>query len=120
MRNFRLLFILLWGLVSVGGASDSARQSASPVVASNSLSSDGLNAAGIVRPDFSAAGDRSDRDRRFDSRDGVLTCYTIHSYLVKRQSPDSDVTEPVGHSTCQWASKYGVKKAEEPGNAPSR
>jgi len=119
MRNVGLLLVLLGGLVSICGASDSARQSASPVA--NAFSSNWLNAAGIVRPDFSMAGDRSDRDRRsFDSRDGELTCYTIHSYLVKRQSPDSDVTEPIGYSTCQRSSRYNVKKAEEPGTAPSR
>ena len=117
MRNFGLLLVLLCGLVSVCGASDSARQSASPVA--KDFGSDWLNAAGIVRPDFSTGGDRPERDGRFD-RDGELTCYTIHSYLVKRESPDSDVTEPVGHSTCQRASRYGVKKVEGPGEASSR
>jgi hypothetical protein len=119
MRYFGLLVVLLCGLVSVCGARDSARQSSSPA---NPYSADWLDASGIVRPDFSATGDRSDQDhRRFDSaRDGDLTCYTIHSYLVKRQSRDSDVTEPVGHSTCQRASKYSVKTVEEPGTAPSR
>ena len=124
MRNFGLLVVLLCGLVSVCGASDSARQSASPQVAVNSFRSDWLDASGIVRPDFSgmAASDRSDRDHRGfgPERDGELTCYPIHSYLVKRQRRDSDVTEPVGHSTCQRALKYGVKTVEEPGTAPSR
>ena len=118
MRNFCLLVVLLFGLVMICAASDSARPPQSAV----NYSADWLNASGIVRPDFSATGDRSDQDRsRFDSpREGELTCYTIHSYLVKRQSPDSDVTEPVGHSTCQRASRYGVKKVEEPGAAQSR
>jgi hypothetical protein len=121
MRN-SLLFVLLCALVAVCGASDSARQSASAPVTANAYSADWLDASGIVRPDFSATGDRSDRDHRgiVPERDGELTCYTIHSYLVKRQSRDSDVTEPVGHSTCQRASKYGVKTVEEPGTAPSR
>ncbi|HWY54621.1 MAG TPA: hypothetical protein VNZ03_09165 [Terriglobales bacterium] len=119
MRNFGLLLILLCGLVSVCGASDSVRQSASPAAATNPFSSDWDDASGIVRPAFSTANDRSDPDRHFD-RDGELTCYTIHTYLVKRQSGDSDVIEPVGHSTCQRASRYGVKKVEEPRSAPSR
>jgi hypothetical protein len=122
MRRSGLLVVLLWGLVSVCGASDAARQSSFP--SATSPSSDWLNASGIVRPDFSgmAASDRSDQDgRRVDpARDGDLTCYTIQSYLVKRQSRDSDVIEPVGHSTCQRASRYGVKKVEEAGTAPSR
>jgi hypothetical protein len=124
MRNFSPLVVLLCGLVSVCGAGDSAGQSSSVAAGVNSFRSDWLDASGIVRPDFSgmAASDRSDRDHRGfgPERDGELTCYTIHSYLVKRQSRDSDVTEPVGHSTCQRASKYGVKTVEEPRTAPSR
>jgi hypothetical protein len=119
MRIFGLL-VLLCALVSACGAVDQPRQGASPRAAATSLNSDFNDASsGIVRPDSS--GDRGDRDRRrFDSdRDGDVTCYTIESYRVKRQSRDSDVVEPAGHSTCQPASKYGVKMTEEPGKAPS-
>lgn len=124
MRIFGLLVFLLCGLVSVCAASDPLRQSSSPPAAATAFNSDLFNSSsGIVRPDFSglAASDRADRDhRRFaPARDGDLTCYMIDSYLVKRQSPNSDVTEPAGHSTCQRASKYSVKKAEESGKAPS-
>jgi hypothetical protein len=122
MRIFGLL-VLLCGMVAVCGAvdHDQARQSASAQTAVASSNADFERSAGIVRPDFSglATGDR-DR-RRFDAdRDGDVTCYTIESYLVKRSSRDSDVVEPAGHSTCQRASKYGVKAAEESGKAPAR
>jgi hypothetical protein len=121
MRIFGFL-VLLCGLVAVCGAVDQSRQSASPQAAVASFSSNLERSAGIVRPDFSGlvTGDRADRDhRRLNSdRDGDVTCYTIESYLVKRQSRDSDVVEPAGHSTCQASSKYGVKKVE--GQAPSR
>jgi len=123
MRISGLLVVLLCGLVSVCGASDAARQSSSSIAAPTSFNSDGFNSSGIVRPDFSGlvASGRADWDhRRFDpARDGDLTCYTIESYRVKRQSPDSDVVEPVGHSTCQRASKFSVKTVEEPGKAPA-
>jgi hypothetical protein len=124
MRIPGLLVVMVFGLVSVCAAGDQARQSSSSPAAATSFNPDVFNsAAGIVRPDFSGltASDRGDRDhRRLDpARDGELTCYTIDSYLVKRQSPDSDVTEPTGHSTCQRASRYSVKKAEEAGKAPS-
>jgi hypothetical protein len=122
MRIFGLL-VLLCALVSVGGAVERPRQSASSQAAAASFNSDLDNAFGIVRSDSSGlvADDREDWDhRRFDpARDGELTCYTIESYRVKRQSPDSDVVEPAGHSTCQRASKYSVKAAVEPGKAPS-
>jgi hypothetical protein len=111
MRIFSLLVVLLCGLVSVCGASDPLRQSSSSPTAATSNSVLFNDGAGIVRPDFSglAVSDRAGRD---SARDGDLTCYTIASYRVKRQR-DSEVTEPVGYSTCQRASKYGVKKADE-------
>jgi len=113
------LLVLLCGLVVVCGAVDQPRQSASAQTAVASFGPDVDRSLGIVRPDFSRLGDRD--HRRFDSdRDGDVTCYTIESYLVKRSSRDSDVVEPAGHSTCQRASKYGVKAAEEPGGAPAR
>jgi hypothetical protein len=124
MRISGLLVILLCGLVSVGGASDAVRQSSSAKATASSFNPDGSSTPGIVRPDFSgpAGSDRADRDhRRFDpAGDGDVTCYTIESYLVKRESPHSDVTEPAGHSTCLPASKYGVRKVEEPGGTPPR
>ena len=118
MRIFGLL-VLLCGMVVVCGAADQPRPSASAQTAVASANSDFERSSGIVRPDYSGLVDRD--HRRVDSdRDGDVTCYTIESYLVKRSSRDSDVVEPAGHSTCQRASKYGVKAAEEPGGAPAR
>jgi hypothetical protein len=37
------------------------------------------------------------------------TCYYIRSYLMARDSKDSDSTHLVGVSTCQPARQYGVK-----------
>ena len=38
-------------------------------------------------------------------------CYTMRTYVVARDEKDSDSTHPVSSSTCQPASRYGVKKA---------
>jgi len=43
--------------------------------------------------------------------DGTL-CYTIRSYVVARDSKDSDSVHPVGYSTCQPAGRYRLKSAE--------
>ena len=123
MRIFSLLVALLCGLVSVCVGLDPSQQNSSPRTAVHPSSSELLTTAGIIRPDFDAASsDRSDRDgfRPDPARDEDLTCYTIDSYRVKRQSRDSDVTEPVGHSTCQRASKFSVKSAEEPASNRKR
>jgi hypothetical protein len=107
------LLVLLCG---VCGASDSVRQGSSPRAAVNSFNPD-VGASGIVRP-FSLASD--DRARSDSERDGDLTCFTMHTFLVKRESPRSDITEPAGQSTCLAGSRYNVRKVEEPGKAPSR
>lgn len=43
--------------------------------------------------------------------DGTL-CYKIRSYVVARDSKDSDSVHPVGYSTCQPASRYRLKKTQ--------
>ena len=107
------LLVLLCG---VCGASDAVRQGASPQAAVNSFNPD-VSTSGIVRP-FSLASD--DRSRADSERDGDLTCYTMHTFLVKRESPHSDATEPVGQSTCLAGSRYNVRKVGESGKAPAR
>jgi hypothetical protein len=41
-------------------------------------------------------------------------CYLIRSYRVARDEKHSDSTHPVKSSTCQPASRYHVRSAEEP------
>jgi hypothetical protein len=122
MRIFGLLVVLLSALVALCGASDT-RQSSSNQTVANSLNSDWLNSSGIVRPNLFnlASSDRAGQDgSRADSeRDGDLTCFTMHTFLVKRESPHSDVTEAAGQSTCLAGSRYNVRKVEEPGKAPA-
>jgi hypothetical protein len=108
------LLVLLCGVCAAG---DSVRQGSSPQAAVNFFNSD-ASISGIVRPSNLASGDRADRDR--SRTDGDVTCYTIQSYLVKRESPHSDAITPAGYSTCVPASKYGVKMVEESGKAPAR
>jgi hypothetical protein len=107
------LLVLLCGVCAAG---DSARQSSSPQAAVTSFNSD-ISSSGIVRPFSLASGDRSRAD---SERDGDLTCFTMHTFLVKRESPHSDVTEPAGQSTCLAGSRYNVRKVEESGKAPAR
>jgi hypothetical protein len=38
------------------------------------------------------------------------TCYTIRTYRVARESPDSDLTRPAGYSTCQRATRFQLKE----------
>jgi hypothetical protein len=112
MRIPFLVAVVLCGLVSLCVAGDQARQSSSSRFDS---------ASGIVHPgDLEQDSAVRERLRRELAEDGDVTCYTLQSYLVKRQSPDSDAVAPVGYSTCLAASKYGVKKAGQADKAASR
>jgi hypothetical protein len=117
------LLVLLFALVSACGARDSG-QSPSSQAAVNSSNSDLLSPSEIAGQDFVQVwpSDRADQhDAPSDSaRDRDITCFTMHTFLVKREGPHSDVTEPVGQSTCLAGSRYNVRKVEEPGKAPSR
>jgi hypothetical protein len=44
--------------------------------------------------------------------DGVTTCLKIRSYVVARDSKDSDSTHPVSYSTCQPAKRYSLRTTE--------
>jgi hypothetical protein len=44
--------------------------------------------------------------------DADTTCYTIRSYVVARDSKDSDSTHPAGYSTCRPSDRYHVKSAD--------
>ncbi len=48
------------------------------------------------------------------------TCYFIRSYLMARDSKDSDSTHLVGTSTCQPARQYGLKTTEAQPHALQR
>ena len=52
------------------------------------------------------------RDPRLapDPRPNDRTCYSIRSYRVTRDHPDSDSTRLAGYSTCQPASRFQVKE----------
>ena|SRR5579864_5838445 len=45
--------------------------------------------------------------------DSDATCFTMRSYVVARDSKNSDSTHPTGYSTCQPASKYRVRTTEQ-------
>lgn len=51
----------------------------------------------------------SDRGDPRDSEE--VTCLKLRTYFVAREQRRSDVTRIVGYSTCQWSSKYAVKRA---------
>jgi len=48
---------------------------------------------------------------RADARAGDdPVCYKIRSYVVARDSKDSDSVHPVGYSTCRPSSRYRLRK----------
>ncbi len=49
-----------------------------------------------------------------------VTCLKIRSYVMKRDTKDSDSTHLVGYSTCQPARKFQVRTVEGSSEGPSR
>jgi hypothetical protein len=52
--------------------------------------------------------------------DADNTCYAIRSYVVARDSKDSDSTHPAGYSTCRPSNRYQVRSAEIRVNSSDR
>jgi hypothetical protein len=52
------------------------------------------------------------RHLQLDALDADTSCFTIRSYVVARDSKDSDSTHPAGYSTCLPSNRYQVRNAE--------
>lgn len=52
--------------------------------------------------------------------DADKVCYAIRSYVVARDSKDSDSVHPVSYSTCQPASRYRLKNTVIQQDVPGR
>ena len=50
-----------------------------------------------------------DKNSNFDS-----TCYTMRTYMLKKDAPGSDSVHPVGYTTCQPAFQYEMKVTRKP------
>ena len=74
---------------------------------------------GLSDNEGTISGNDADVSRPMDSRaQHLLTlqqdekmCYTIRTYRVARESPDSDSTRPAGYSTCQRSTRFQLKEA---------
>ncbi len=73
-----------------------------------------------AKPDSARRGERDGTIKAPQFRARVLTpgqndatCYAIRGYRVTRDDPESDATRPAGYSTCQPASRFQVKEADD-------
>jgi|SRR5579863_1500690 len=119
MRILGLLTILLCGpgLVCRAGAVEPQSSSSQSV---SSFNSELISPSAIASQDLAQVPADRHYSRSDAARDGDVTCFTMHTFLVKRESPDSDVIEPAGEATCLSGPRYSVRKVEESGKAPSR
>lgn len=119
MRTHWFVFALLWGLISVCAASDQPKPAPkSAAVSSDSEPSDarwGIIHTEVSQPDSDF---QLDPNHRYVQREQprTVTCLKMRTYLMARESRDSDATEWVGYATCLPSSKYDVKRADgQPG-----
>jgi hypothetical protein len=114
MRVPRLLFFFL--LVSLGVATAAAQSSPDKSSGSHlrTLPPETLQQETLQQDNDSVA------SQKFDSptphiltlQQDEKTCYTLRTYRVARETPDSDSTRPAGYSTCQRATRFQLKTAE--------
>ena len=67
-----------------------------------------------LQPPFHSGGIGPSDQRYVQLRTGAqsdVTCYSIRSYRVTRDDPDSDSTSLAGYSTCQPVSQFQLKDA---------
>jgi hypothetical protein len=69
-----------------------------------------LGAQPPVHPDGIGLSDQRYVQLRAGEQSDV-TCYSIRSYRVTRDDPESDSTSPAGYSTCQPVSQFQLKDA---------
>jgi hypothetical protein len=70
------------------------------------------DAWGIISPSVSLD---DGKDRLFSpAKDGTQpTCFKMRSYYFERESKQSDVTNPIGYSTCTPSTRFDIKRAED-------
>jgi hypothetical protein len=60
------------------------------------------------------------RAQHLQDQQSDTVCYSIRSYVVARDDPQSDTTRPAGYSTCQLSTRYRVKAAVDSTEARPR
>jgi len=78
---------------------------------SQSIATPGPEASGELNAGGSNPTTRSKSEATWTGA-SEATCYTMRSYLVKRESPKSDVTSLVGYSTCLPSRNIELKRGE--------
>ena len=117
MRIPGILLALPFVLASLWASAASNPSHAAPSSVASSVKSDLRTYAAEASPiDESHPGNQRLRylhlrslDSRYIEQDRDRVCYTMRSYMVARESRNSDSTELVGYSTCQPSSKYELR-----------
>lgn len=103
MRVPRLLFLFL--LISLCVATAAAQSSSSKSAGSQLRTVQQENDSLVSQEPHSAI------QHILTLQQDEKTCYTLRTYRVARESPDSDSTRPAGYSTCQRATRFQLKTA---------
>lgn len=75
---------------------------------------------GILPTDGSGLPDANATLKITTDRGRDEVCYKMRSYLVRRESPDSDMVRPVGYTTCLPATRVQMRTSELPLGPASR
>ena len=107
MPVIRLFTIVL--VVTFSFASALAEDTARPKESSSSIVTLPQSNTTSVFDDLLSADHASSAKSNFDA-----TCYTMRTYMLKKDAPDSDSVHPVGYTTCQPSLRYEMKVTRKP------
>lgn len=126
MRTTGILLTLFLAFTALSALDDQARPASPPQNDAGIMAVPGppADSPDIIHaePDRNALSSPADAYRRYLSRDSQAEtyCFKMRSYLMARESRDSDATRMVGYSTCDPASRLQLKTTEQavkPGQA---
>jgi hypothetical protein len=107
---FSLSLLLL--VISPASAQIALSKNQEKAASTHNQHSQSPDAWGIISPSASVD---DGRDRLFSpAKDETQpTCLKMRSYYVERESKHSDVTNPIGYSTCTPSTRFDIKRAED-------
>jgi hypothetical protein len=116
MRILVGLLLALFVLVSLAVAADQGKSPSTDLAPANSDSQNLLGNAADLNDSLPLIARRRDPNHRYveGQQERTVTCLKMRSYLMARESEDSDATRMVGYRTCTPSARFDVRLSTEP------
>lgn len=113
MRLGTLLLVIVAILLLTAPAASFAQSSAALVSSAKAGSSFTGDSGAVIRPDGTPASPENASEWRKLNSGSQLSCFTMRTYVVARDTPDSDSTHAAGYHECVPAWKFEMRSSEQ-------